>query len=115
MSVSVFALEADFASRNRASSICKVFFIHIILPYLYGRMSPTLVRIGTRGQLTCEGYGKKQPRSTNFGKIDGGPLDAVALHPAQTVLRAGVNQNVHQPQTMTRDTLLIDPTETGGP
>ena len=61
MSVSVFALEADFASRNRASSICKVFFIHIILPYLYGRMSPTLVRIGTRGQLTCEGMAKSSP------------------------------------------------------
>src|SRR5688572_18211304 len=36
VSVSVLAPEADLASRSRCSSICNVFFIHIIMPYWYG-------------------------------------------------------------------------------
>ena len=39
MSVSVFAPEADRASCKRALSICRVFFIQPILPYMYGRTS----------------------------------------------------------------------------
>ena len=41
MSVSVFAPEADLASRRRCSSICNVFFIHTIMPYMYGSMVPS--------------------------------------------------------------------------
>jgi hypothetical protein len=36
VSVSVFAPEAYLASRNRRSSMCSVFFIHTIVPSLYG-------------------------------------------------------------------------------
>jgi hypothetical protein len=38
VSVSVFAPAADLASRSSCSSMCRVFFIHTIVPYVYRRM-----------------------------------------------------------------------------
>ncbi len=37
MSVSVPAPDASFASLRSFSSMCRVFFIQMIMPYLYGR------------------------------------------------------------------------------
>ena len=37
MSVSVAAPDASFASLRSFSSMCRVFFIQMIMPYLYGR------------------------------------------------------------------------------
>jgi hypothetical protein len=34
--VSVFAPDAVLASRSKCSSMCRVFFIHTIMPYQYG-------------------------------------------------------------------------------
>jgi hypothetical protein len=48
VSVSVRAPDADFASRNRLSSIWSVFFIHTIVPTAYGPRPPASQSAGLR-------------------------------------------------------------------
>jgi hypothetical protein len=76
VSVSVFAPEADLASRNSVSSISRVFFIHAILPYVYGKRGKTnhLLFLGApsidAGNAHAEMEAMRKLRSRNLRSVE---------------------------------------------
>jgi hypothetical protein len=90
--VSVFAPEADFASRRRCSSICSVFFIHLIVPYSYGNTRAERLPAPPREPIR-RARGARRRRSTlrpnPLDRVPGGCVQVFALTLAWLLHDAG--------------------------